>query len=308
MLTTKQVLELFSIIENNGAVFIAQTLGPDYLTTQEIERLRRMGINPKSLYLPQRDFITQQFYLGLISDAMGKDIKGVKYEDIVKNLKAGAYIPQTFKEKATIESIRKQFLGDIKSINGKIFSDLTGIINNDEIKNRKAYEEVIRNEIEQGTLKRKTYREIANEIHHKTGDWSRNFDRIVQYVGHQAFDEGRAALYEKQDGENAQVYKDVYPGACKHCIRLYLKSGIGSEPKVFKLTELRANGNNIGRKVAELKPVIGSTHNHCRCTLHKLEEGMIWDPEKGKFVRERKIEIKGRQPVKITFNGKEYLV
>lgn len=308
MLEPKQVLELISIIENNGALFIAQNLGPDYLTVQETERLKRLGINPKTLYLPEKDFILQQFYLGLISDAMGPEVQKVKYADIVRNLKAGAYIPQTFREKATIESIRKQFLGDIKSINGKMFADLTGIINESDTKNAKAYEEVIRDTIEEGTLKRKTYGEIANEIGHKTGDWSRNFDRIVQYIGHQAFDEGRAALYEKQDGEDAQVYKDVYPGACKHCIRLYTTGGIGSEPIVFNLSTLRANGTNIGRRVADLKPVVGSTHPHCRCTLHKLEEGMIWDGDKGKFVRERKIEIVGRKPVTIIFNGKEFQV
>lgn len=308
MLNAKQILELVSIIEKNGTIFIAQNLGPDYLTDTETERLKRMGIDPKKLYLPEKDFVLQQFYLGLVSDAMGKDVHKVKFDDIKKNLKAGKYIPTTFREKATIESIRKQFLGDIRGVNNKMFADVNGIIAQNEAQNKAAYEKVIRDEVERGKIERKTNRQIANEIHHKTGDWSRNFDRIVQYISHQAFDEGRAALYEKQDGEFAKVFKDVYPGACKHCIRLYLTNGIGSKPIIFELDELRANGTNIGRKVKELQPVVGSTHNHCRCTLNKLDEGMVWDDSKNRFVREKKIKIEGRKPVKITFGDKEYNV
>jgi len=308
VLEAKQILELLSIIEKNGIVFIAKNLGPNYLTELELERLGRMGINPSNLYLPEKDFILQQFYLGLISDAMGKDVQKVTFQDIKEHLKAGKYRPTTFREKATIESIRKQFLGDIRGANGKVFANVNGIINQNEVRNRAAYEKVIRDEVEAGTIKKKTNRQIASDIHHKTGDWSRDFDKIVEYIGHQAFDEGRAALYEKQDGEGAQVYKDVYAGACKHCVRLYLTGGVGSRPLVFKLSELRANGTNIGRRVAELKPVVGSTHPYCRCTLNRLEKGMVWDVEQGKFIRNKEIKIVGRKPVKITFNNKEYNV
>lgn len=308
MLNAKEVIELLSIIEKNGTIFIAQNLGPDYLTNQETERLLRIGIDPARTYLPHKDFIMQQFYLGLISDAMGSDVQKVTLADIKRNLKAGKYIPQTFAEKAAIESVRKQFLGDIRSINGKVFTNVSGIISDNEAKNREAYEKVIRDEIERGKLERKTNRQIANEIHHKIGDWSRDFDKIVEYIGHQAFDEGRAALYERKSGKDANVYKDVYPGACKHCIRLYLTAGIGSKPVVFKLSTLRTNGTNIGRKVADLKPVIGSTHPYCRCTINRLEDGMIWDPKEGRFIREKKIKIEGRKPVKITFGNKVYNV
>ena len=308
MLEAKQVIELLSIIEKNGTIFIAQNLGPDYLTNSEIEGLKRMGIDPAKTYLPHKDFILQQFYLGLLSDAMGKGIQQVSFADIKANLKAGSYIPQTFREKASIESIRKQFLGDIRGINGKVFTDVNGIISGNEAKNRSAYEKVIRDEVERGKLAKKTNREISSEIHHKTGDWSRDFDKVVEYIGHQAFDEGRAALYEQQDGDDAKVYKDVYDGACKHCVRLYLKGGVGSEPYIFKLSVLRANGTNIGRKVAELEPVVGSTHPYCRCTLNKLEDGMVWSEEQGRFIRSKEIKIVGRKPVKITFGDKVYNV
>lgn len=308
MLNPSQISELFSIIEKNSIIFVAQNLGHNYLSTEEKERLMKIGIDPTKHYIPHKDYVLQQFYLGLISDAIGKDINKVTFKDIEGYLKSGKYIPMTFREKSTIESIKKQFLGDIKGKNGKIFADVNQIINKHETNNRKAYEDVIRDEVERGKILRKTNRQIANEIHHKTGDWSRDFDRIVEFIGHQAFDEGRAALYERQEGGDVRVYKDVYPGACKHCIRLYLTNGIGSEPKTFELSTLRDNGTNIGRKVADLKPVIGSTHNYCRCTLNKLEPGMEWDDDQRRYVRVKKVKIEGREPVKFTFKSKEYHV
>lgn len=308
MLKPEQILQLFSIIEKNNLIFVAQNLGENYLTVDEQVKLRKMGIDPTKTYLPHKDFLRQQFYLGLISDAVGKDVNKIQFKDIETYLKEGKYIPMTYREKSSLESIKKQFLGDIKGLNGKLFQDLNGVIAKHETNNRKAYEKVISDEIERGKILRQTNRQIANEIHHKTGDWSRDFDRIVEFIGHNAFDQGRAALYERQDGEKAKVYKDVYPGACKHCIRLYLTEGVGSQPKVFDLDELRGNGTNIGRKVADLKPVIGSTHPYCRCTLNKLEEGMEWNEEEKRFTRIKEVKIIGRKPIKITFGRKEYLV
>ena len=60
-----------------------------------------------------------------------------------------------------------------------------------------------------------------------------------------------------------KVFKDVFVGGCRHCIRLYLTGGIGSQPKIFKISDLIANGDNIGVKVNDWKPVISSTHPHC---------------------------------------------
>lgn len=308
MITSQQILELFSIIDKNNIQFIAKNLGPDYLTTEEKERLVKIGIDPNKTYLQHNDYLKQQFYLGLISDAVGKDVNKIKFEDVKNYLKEGKYIPMTFREKSSLESIKKQFLGDIKGMNGKLFKDVNNIINESGVKNRKAYEDVIRDEIERGALLRKTNRQISNEIHHKTGDWSRDFDRIVEFVGHKAFSEGRAALYERQSGEDVNVYMDVYPLACKYCIKVYLTNGIGSKPYIFKLSELRENGTNIGRKAIDYKAVIPPNHPYCRCNLHDLPDGYEWDEEEKKFVRVKEVSIIGRKPVKIIFNKKEYNV
>ena len=74
---------------------------------------------------------------------------------------------------------------------------------------------------------------------------------------------GRAQTIEERQGKEALVFKDVFAGGCRSCIKLYTTDGIGSKPRVFKLSELQANGDNIGKKQTDWLPVIGSTHPHC---------------------------------------------
>lgn len=77
--------------------------------------------------------------------------------------------------------------------------------------------------------------------------------------------------------------KMIWSGNCRHCIRLFLTGGIGSRPKVFKLSELRANGTNIGKKVADWKPTESTVHPFCRCEIKFLPQGWVWDEQEGRF-------------------------
>lgn len=98
--------------------------------------------------------------------------------------------------------------------------------------------------------------------------------------------------------------KSIWTGNCRHCIRLYLTGGIGSQPKIFKISDLIANGDNIGVKVNDWKPVVSSTHPHCRCTLRSLPIGYKWDEEKEQFARPTTEEyvpkVERKSKVKIT--------
>jgi hypothetical protein len=48
---------------------------------------------------------------------------------------------------------------------------------------------------------------------------------------------------------------------CKHCKRLHI--GPDGQPRIFKLSDLEANGTNVGRKASEWKAVVGTVHPHC---------------------------------------------
>jgi len=109
--------------------------------------------------------------------------------------------------------------------------------------------------------------------------------RIVDTEMNNIFQRGRAVqIAEQNKGKDPLVYKDVYEGACRHCIHLYLTRGLGSEPRVFKLSQLIANGTNIGRKVRDWLGTISGVHPWCRCNLRIKEEYTKWDKIKKQFV------------------------
>lgn len=313
MLTLNQIQELLNIIEKNNILFINRHLGPDYLNDSEIAKLKSVGIDPKKYYKTSKDISKLSFHFGLISDSIGnKEAKLSTFQDLKKYFEEGKFLPLTKKEKFTLDSIKKQYLGDIKANKNRIFNDINNIISNNQKNNREAYEKVIRDEIYEGTLNKKSREEIAREIAHKTGDWNRNFKRIVYFISHSAFDEGRALAFEKEYGEDVLVWKQIFNGACKICVKLYTELGSTSKPKIFKLSDLKKNGTNIGKKQSDWNPIIGATHPHCRCVLREYNSRFNWNdktkdfdiPNKNKDSR-KKID---RPKVKITFRNKEYKV
>lgn len=66
---------------------------------------------------------------------------------------------------------------------------------------------------------------------------------------------------------DSEVYKVVVNdnSLCEWCKKFYTENG---QPKLYKLSELQANGSNYGKPKSEWKPVIGATHVRCRCQLH----------------------------------------
>jgi len=61
-------------------------------------------------------------------------------------------------------------------------------------------------------------------------------------------------------------------GACPECAKFwYLEDGM--TPRVYKMSELLANGSNIGKKKADWKPTIDSTHPNESHILSELKPG-----------------------------------
>jgi hypothetical protein len=198
-----------------------------------------------------------------------------------------------------LENIKKQAFNDVKALNGKIFQDVNQILLDNSLESQQAF---LNKEILEGVKKKETVRKIANKIALKTGDWSRNFDRIIDYASNTAIESAKVEMIERSYGEDALIWRRVYNSACKHCIRLYLTDGIGSQPIVFTVKEVKANGSNIGRKVVDWLAVIGSTHVHCRCSWNKLVKGYKWNTETKSFDIPEKPKLK-RKPIRIIING-----
>jgi hypothetical protein len=247
-LKPQQIQELLEVISTNQAILLGTHFGTDFLTRYDKSLLTRRGVDYNTIYSESKDHLLTSFHLGMLAQSL-KDVRAMKklnYETLRQYIKDGQYIPITKKELDFIDSLKSQTFSDIRTLNSKIFQDINGILSNIQ-----SQEDFLKKEIEEGVEGKRTYKEIAKQIARKTGDWNRNFERIVNYQANTAYQHGRVAFIEREHGPQTQVYKKPRKTACKHCIKAYLTNGLESEPKVFTLEEIRKNGNNIGKRVDE---------------------------------------------------------
>jgi len=260
MFNFSQIQELLQAIEKMHVVFIGQQLGTDVLTTEDKRTLEQFGIDWNARY-SRSGKMDEMFRLGMLAEALGQDtVRGMPYDKLKAHIASGKFLPLTTAERSALEAVKFQAYNDIKGLGNRVSKDFSQVFVDADTKLRAAYQNLIRDEAEQAILLRRTARELAQRLKAKTGDWSRDFDRIADYIMHSALDAGIAQQVLKTHGADAEVYKDVYPGACQQCIKAYLTAGIGSKPKIFKLRDIMANGSNVGRKQKDWLPVIGPHH------------------------------------------------
>lgn len=306
ILNPKQINDLLKIIDTNQAIFISKQFGPDFLTEYDISLLDDYGVSVEELYSEANDSIYTAFHLGMLAQSLddNKALQELDYNTLEEYISRGDYIPLTEVERVAIQDLKLQSLSDIRALNGRIFQSVNGELINI---GRQAQEQLLKEEMIEGVLRKKTARQVANQISERIGTWNRDFDRIVEFQMNSAYQEGRASFLQTYSGEkDPLVYKQVFSSGCQHCVKLYLTKGVGSPPKIFRLSELKANGTNIGRKTSDWKPTIGSTHPYCRCLLHKYPIGMSWDEEKKSFsIKDTKNVVlkKPRQKIGITIAG-----
>lgn len=311
--TPRQTEELLSIIDKHHAFFTAANIGTDYLSQHEKQVLTDSGFD-LAKFKDSKGKVDEAFSFGLLSVALGDSrVKGMNYKDFRKFMQSSNYMPLIKREQAAIDHLKYQAHTDARSLSNRVKDDVTKIILNEDKVHRTKFDEVTRDAAIKTIEMRGSVRDMISEIGHKTGQWEGNLGMIAESTLHNAYEEGRAAEMEnKAGGEEVYVYKDVYPGACKHCIKHYLTGGLGSQPVIFKLSELKANGSNIGRKAPDWLPTLGALHPYCRCTINEVQKGYVWNEDSKSFERgryEAKSEkVRNRKKVSIKIGNKEYEV
>lgn len=303
MFTQKQIQTLINTISKYHLTFIGFNIGEEFFSSEDRLLLETFGVD-LSMFTGKKTKVEEAFIFGILSQVLSeKKAKDLKYKELKGYIESGQFIPLSKYERATLDSLKTQSFSDIRGLEGRIKSDLNNILINNAKSNRETWEKIIREEALSTFEKNRSVKSLSTAISDRTLNWGRDFDRISDYILHTAFDEGRAAGAEREYGKDAEVYKTVYPGACKHCIKAYLTNGIDSEPIVFKLSVLRANGTNIGRKSTELLPVVGPLHPYCRCPIHIKKPDYIWDSEKKGFRLDpnfkRKVERKSKVSIQV---------
>ena len=314
--TAGQIEQITGVLDRYLLTFAAHHIGINVLSAVEVAQLQSAGVNTAAITAATSN-VSQAFKLGLLSNALGDAAtKNMTYDQFLNYLSTGKMFKLNALESSALQTLQYQALKDTKRMGAKIKDQIADrLVHANKTANTVTHSKLVTDAAKKSILERKGIASVISDIGHAEPNWNRDFGRIADFVLHSAFDEGRANGILTRTGPQALVYKDVYAGACKHCIEKYLKGGIMSEPKVFQLSVLQANGTNVGKKVADWLPVIGPLHPWCRCTLMSVPNGLTlvdlangkWVWQNGDFVRdpkkwERKVQRKSK--VRVTVNNK----
>jgi hypothetical protein len=298
LLTIRQVQEVLNLLQDSHWLFIAENVNPKHVPLEAMRRLVKHGFRRSHVL----SYPELAFHLGLLSNYLeSKEQQGITFEQLKKAIKARKYLPLSAAEKFALRIAEDRAVEGITGLGNRISSNLRSLIIDGSMQLRNKYEKIITTEAKKSIAKRQTVKEFASHVGELTKDWSRDLDRIADFVLHEAYDNGRALAIKKQHGKEALVYKRVHEEACKSCNSLYLKRGV---PRIFTVNQLLANGTNIGRKQKDWKPVVGPTHPWCRCDVEYIPSGWEWDPKTKRFapslLSERAKKILRKVKVKVT--------
>lgn len=286
----QQIQDVLAILKQHQFVFIAEQLGSNFLTAQEISTLAAAGIDVNQ-FANSQGIIDHAFMFGVLADAIGDQRAAqMDYDQFKKFLKSGNFVPLTEEEELALQQVKTRAYTDIVGLGNRIAKGTTNTIIQANLRTQNALRSTIKSKADTTIKLRQSAYKMASEIGHATGDWERDWLRISAYIMHEAYNHGRAQNIFKNYGEDAEVYFDVYEDACHRCKELYLTDPDmdGSDAKVFKLKDVLANGNNIGRKVGEWLPTVSPTHPFCRCSISHKQPGFDWDAHDRAFTKPHK--------------------
>jgi len=301
-----QIQELLSILRKYELVFISSQIGLDFLSASDKLILKSHGINIDK-FKDKKGVIEHAFLFGILAESIGDErAKKMSYLQFQKFLSSGNFIPLTEEEEFALQNVKNRVYNDITSLGSRMRTSLSNSVLKNNQSQSLLVQKIIRGKAIKAVELRSGARSLASELSNISKDWEVDWLRIAYYLTHESYNTGRAQSILKNYGGEAEVYFDVYTGACKHCKKLYLinPEDSDSEPIVFKLSEIIKNGNNIGRKTSQWLPTISPTHPYCRCTINNKKAGFAWDSKLRAFTKPIKVISKNSKLKDIKLNIK----
>lgn len=265
LLTPEQLHEISTIIADRHAAFIVNTIGPEAVAPDVVERLKRLG-----LVDVQVNSIRDAYLYGqAVAAAEAPNVQNMSYDQFKAWVKKNP-IPLSPIENDAVAYAQVHAGQYCRGLQNRVELQANGIIIREDAKLRQEMREKIMTATQEGLAKRKSMKQIKSDLSWATEDWTRDWERIANTEKQFAMQRGQADYITDEWGPDADVVCIVMPDRCPDCERLFTKGG---EPLIFKLSDLEANGTNVGVKRANWLPVIPPVHPHCQCQLQRVPPG-----------------------------------
>lgn len=266
-LTPSQIRQIKNIIEEHMNVIMRLAIGDTEVSPQ---MLKKLGI-PKSV----SNLITDSYKYGKLSVVTNKNLSKMSPQEVdslIKRLKIST------RQQKSMEYLKVKTQLSIDSLTQRMTSAVVTSALQSQLSMYQAIGKVVPNAIKESTDRYK----VIQQLRDLTQDWERDWHRVAHSEMWDAKVQGEAnAIIDNESpiskkGKDTMIFKRPAPNACNKCKQLYLESD-GITPKLFKITELQANGSNYGKKQSDWKPTLGILHPNCMCPLSVMPDGYKFD-------------------------------
>lgn len=298
LLTPAQLETVKGIVRDYHYAFAVGTFGPDSIPPADLRRLTSAGILPEDLASifaaspgerpPDATRLTDFAY------QYGRQLGDARQRDAVEDMGLDDFLAHLEQTRPQLSPVERQAMGYarynggqyVRGMGDRLALEVGALIMDADAEQRRLYMGAIQRELEDAIDQKQAWRELASDIGHATEDWSRDMQRLAATEQQFAMQEGTArAISRGRHPKDIRVAKLPAPDACPDCVRLHLTGGHGSPPRIFKLSELSANGTNVGVKRTAWRATIGPVHPWCGCELVEVPEGWAFDDD-GEMVPE----------------------
>ncbi len=280
IINKEKIQQIRDLIKNHYNALIFKIAGRENLTDQELQALIDAGLIDVS---DDGGKIKDGYYIGRARNTLDPRLR----DDMTLNQfnKQLRHTAQTItdKEQYAIEHISLSAGNFLTNIREKARVSIEQIINDNNLEYRnKILTDTVRSPLIEGIEQNQTIMQIASDLREKTSDLFRDWKRVATTELTSAMNLGEAdAIVSRNKGRSPDeiyVYKRINNDAatCVYCRKAYTLSN-GLTPRVFKLSELQANGSNYGKKAVDYKPTITSMHPNCRCSLVEIPNGWTFN-------------------------------
>jgi hypothetical protein len=255
LLTPDQLHEISQIIADRHAAFIVNTVGPEAVAPQVLERLKGLGLVDIKI-----DSIRDAYLYGqAVAAAEVPGVQTMSYDQFKAHVRKNP-IPLSEIEKDAITYAQQHAGQYCRGLGNRVDVQTGQVAIEADAELRREMRDKIMTATEEAVAKRKTLKQLKSDLGWATQDWTRDWERIANTEQQFAMQQGQKDYIAEEWGPDADVVCLIMPDRCPDCEEHYTEGGM---PKIFKLSELEGNGTNVGKKRAAWLPVIPPMHPHC---------------------------------------------
>lgn len=289
LLSKKQVRAISDLIRETHLLFMVELGGDGAIEPEDLSRLRTKGKLPG----PRLSLIKRAYEYGLLA---GK--QGPEQDDTISLGNFMAFLNSaasslSAKDQATLRDVTDHMVSHVNGMSLDLQRRFHKTLADADRHVRRLRDHAIAKITSEGAARREGVREVAAKLRQATQDLRRDWIIFAATEMNNWIQEGKAsAIRSRSEEKDPLVFKRPRPDACPYCKILYLEAD-GKTPRVFRLSDLVANGINHGRKAnrpvltgsaaTEWKPTLDSIHPFCRCSLQELASGYGFNDE-GKLI------------------------